>query len=543
MIYGKRMHRCIGVCPDCGHHRRLTAHQRIRQLCDPGAWRPLAVTAHPFDPLVFTDTVAYVNRLGQARSRTGLDEAVVAGLGTIAGRPAVIAVMDFRFMGGSLGSAVGELITISAEAALRDRMPLVLVTASGGARMQEGAFSLMQMAKTSRALADLDQAGILTVSLVTDPTYGGVAASFASLTDVILAEPGARMGFAGPRVIEQTIRQRLPERFQTAEFLMEHGLVDDIVPRETQKTMLGQLLAAATERPAAPELADPVIRRPEAIATRAPDEVVRLARHVGRPTTLDYAHYLLGGFHEMHGDRASGDCQAIVGGVGRLRGLPVVLVGHQKGHTTRERVARNFGMASPAGHRKAARLMRLAAKLGLPVLALVDTPGAYPGPDAEEGGQAIAIAQCLSLMSTLPVPVVAVVTGEGGSGGALALAVADEVLACENAFYSVISPEGCAAILWKTPSAAGAAAAALRIDAHQLLRHEIVDGVIPEPAGGADRDHAQAAELLGGAALAAFNRLLAVTPAELVRARGRRFRRYGADACLGHEFATLRSPR
>src|SRR5690606_38637332 len=283
--------------------------------------------------------------------------------------------------------------------------------------MMEGALTLMQMAKCGKMLAMLDEAAIMTVAVLTDQAYGGVAASFATLPDVILAEPGARMGFAGPRVIEQTIRQRLPDGFQTAEFMFARGLVDAVRPRAALRPTLARLLAMRATHPTATTDAV-LIRDPDDLPRRDPWQAVQLARHPDRPTTLDYAHAMLEEFLELHGDRVSGDCPAIVGGIGRLNGQAIMLIGHQKGHTTQERVARNFGMPSPAGYRKAARLMRLAAKLGIPVLTLVDTPGAHPGVEAEEGGQAWAIARNLHLMSGLRVPIVTVITGEGGSGGA-----------------------------------------------------------------------------------------------------------------------------
>ncbi|MGH8907103.1 MAG: acetyl-CoA carboxylase carboxyltransferase subunit alpha [Egibacteraceae bacterium] len=539
LIYGKRFARNHHVCPDCGWHARLTAHQRLEQLLDPGTIEVLDTLPSDADPLGFVDTAPYPQRLRKARAQTGLDEAVVCALGAIDGHRVAVAVMDFGFMGGSLGSAVGELITLTAETALCERIPLLIVTASGGARMQEGILALMQMAKTSQALAALDEAGILTISLVTDPTYGGVAASFATLTDVIIAEPGARMGFAGPRVIEQTIRQRLPKGFQTAEFLMEHGLIDDVQPRAMLRPVLANLLA--TQKPRRPRRVTRdsagLIRWPEELPVRDAWQTVQLARHIDRPTALDYISHLLHGFQELHGDRMSGDCPAIVGGLGLLGDLPVMVIGHQKGHSTRDLVARNFGMATPAGYRKTARLMRLAAKLGVPVVTLIDTPGAYPGVEAEEHGQAIAIAENLRLMSGLPVPIVAVITGEGGSGGALALGVADRVLICANAVYSVISPEGCASILWKTPLAASTAAAALRLDARALLADRIVEGVVPEPEGGAHRDPVLAADLLRDALTATLDDLLSRGPKQRRSERHRRFRRFGANVLTRDEEA------
>ncbi|MDH2426171.1 acetyl-CoA carboxylase carboxyltransferase subunit alpha [Sphaerisporangium sp. TRM90804] len=533
-MYGEHFRRSLRVCPECGHHDRFGARERIAQLFDAGSVSPLGAAPTVEDPLGFADTRPYALRLRQAREGTGLEEAVLCVTAAVRGLPVVAAVMDFAFMGGSLGCAVGERITAAAEHALATGTPLVLVTASGGARMQEGSLALMQMAKTSQALADLDDAGLLTVSVVTDPTYGGVAASYATLADVIVAEAGAHMGFAGPRVIAGTIGQALPAGFQTAETLLAGGLVDGVRRRAELRPLLARLVGAAAwaarGRPVPGEWrtsAPPLVTRPEELPERDAWATVTLARDPGRPTTLDYASCLLDDFLELRGDRVAGDCPAIVGGVGTVDGVPVVLIGHQKGHDTRELVARNFGMGSPQGFRKAARLMRLAGKLGLPVVTLIDTPGAHAGVEAEAGGQAHAIAENLRLMSRLRVPVVAVVTGEGGSGGALALGVADRVLALGNAVYSVISPEGCAAILWRDASAAPQAAGALRLGARELLRHGVVDAVVPEPDGGAHQDPSLTARLVRGAVTRALHDLVPLAPDDLIRARRRRFRLFG----------------
>jgi acetyl-CoA carboxylase carboxyl transferase subunit beta len=387
----------------------------------------------------------------------------------------------------------------------------------------------MQMAKTSIAWAKLDEAGLLTISLITDPTYGGVAASFATLSDVIIAETGARLGFAGRRVIEQTIRQRLPREFQTVEFLYERGFVDLVVPRQSLRAALAKLLRVGSRQTAraVPSCADPVVRDPGLLVEPEPWQQVRRARELNRPTTLDYLNLAFDGFVELHGDRVSGECPAMVAGLARLGGMPVAVIGQQKGHTPAELSERNFGMPGPDGYRKAARVMRLAAKLGMPVVTLVDTPGAYPGEQAEEQGQAFAIAENLRLMASLPVPVVTVVTGEGGSGGALGIAVANRVLIWEHAVYSVISPEGCAAILWKDPTFGPMAAAALGLTARDLLRLGIVDGVLPEPAAGLGADPVRAADELRAALLASLAGLSTMDATQLVAHRRERFDRFG----------------
>ncbi|MBR1425298.1 acetyl-CoA carboxylase carboxyltransferase subunit beta [bacterium] len=231
------------VCPVCDYHFRVNARKRIEQLFDDGSFEELFQEIKPTDPLEFVDTESYKDRLTKAQEKTGLDDAVITGIGTIEGHKVATAVMDFDFMGGSMGSVVGEKVTRIMEKAIEQRLPVLAVTSSGGARMQESALSLMQMAKTSCACARLDEAGLLYINLITDPTFGGVTASFGTLGDIIVAEQGARVGFAGRRVIEQTIRQKLPSDFQTAEYLMKYGQVDVVSARKDLKATLANILA------------------------------------------------------------------------------------------------------------------------------------------------------------------------------------------------------------------------------------------------------------------------------------------------------------
>jgi acetyl-CoA carboxylase carboxyl transferase subunit alpha len=253
----------------------------------------------------------------------------------------------------------------------------------------------------------------------------------------------------------------------------------------------------------------------------------QLARHPQRPYTLDFVRLLFTDFSELHGDRAFGDDPAIVAGFARFHGRQVLVVGHQKGRDTKQRVARNFGQAKPEGYRKALRLMKLAAKFGRPILTFVDTPGAYPGLDAEERGQAEAIARNLQAMARLPVPIVVTITGEGGSGGALAIAVGDHVSMLENSVYSVISPEGCASILWRDAAKAELAAESLRITAKDLSEMGIVDEIVPEPEGGAHSDHEAAAQLLDPVLVRALDDLSSKSVPELLERRYMKFRRMG----------------
>jgi acetyl-CoA carboxylase carboxyl transferase subunit beta len=540
-VYHKRLKRNLGVCPECNHHFRLRLRERLSQLLDADSIEELSDDLEPLDALSFVDSKPYPDRIADAQRKTGMKAGAVYGTATIDGLPVVFAAVDFAFIGGSMSGAVGEAITRAAELALERRTPLLVISASGGARMQEGCVSLMQMAKTSQAVARLAEEGVPFISLLTDPTYGGVSASYATLGDVLISEPGAHIGFAGPSVIEQTIHQQLPEGFQTAEFLLDHGMLDLVEPRENLRRTLRNLLSlhAGAEAARSGSGADrarrlpsvegsPPVRDPDELTTRDPWDVVQLARHIDRPRALDLIGHALDEFHDLRGDRLFGEDRAITAGLGRLGELTVMVIAQQKGHTTSEMMEHNFGMPEPEGYRKGMRLMRYAARFGLPVVTFVDTPGAYPGLGAEERGQSVAISESILLMSRLPVPTVTVVTGEGGSGGALALATSDRVLMMENAYYSVISPEGCATILFKDAAAAPRAAKALRITSPELLRLGIMDAVVPEPDEGAQADPLTAGANLRAALVTAMRELLPLDTDQLLAQRYERFRKFGA---------------
>ncbi len=520
------------VCPACETYLHMPARERIAMLADPGSFKELDRGLISVDPLRFTDQRAYRDRVADARRRTGLREAVVIGEARLEGQPVVLAVFDFEFMGGTMGSVVGEKVADAFEHAARRRWPVVSVAASGGARMQEGMLSLMQMAKTAAARAAHDRAGLAHIAVLTDPTFGGVAASFASLGDVLIAEPGAQIGFVGPRVIGMTLNEPQPPDSHRAETLFRAGLVDLIVPRPALRATVAYLVGHLGRGPrhrrgrrAPPRPA--VIRRTPLTAPAPPWQTVLLARHPGRPTSMDYITRLFARFVELHGDRQFGEDAAIVCGLGDLDEQTVVVVAQERGRTEAEQAVRRRGMPYPEGYRKALRVMQLAAKFGLPVLTLIDTPGAYPGYQAEQRGIAQALASNLQAMASLPTPVVSVVIGEGGSGGALALGVADRVLMLEHAIYSVISPEGAAAILYHDTARAAQVAEALKITADDLLRLGVIDGIVPEPSGGAHADPDLAARQLGDAVRAALGELTGLRAEALLRQRYRKFRHIG----------------
>ena len=487
------------VCPKCGGYFRMHAYRRIEMLVDEGTFEEWNQHMEFSNPLDFP---GYEKKVQAAREKTNLDEAIVTGKGKIGGYPAVIGVCDARFMMSSMGHNVGEKITQAVERATREKLPVIIFAASGGARMQEGLVSLMQMAKTSAALKKHHEAGQLFISVLTDPTTGGVTASFAMLGDIIIAEPKALIGFAGPRVIEQTIGQKLPEGFQRAEFLQDHGFVDMIVERKDQKQVISQILALhqqdlsffqdgvkimreriVSEAGASAEDTAGNVKKNEekrSLTERSAWDTVLLSRKSDRPTALDYIDALFDGFMEFHGDRYFKDDGAVVGGIAYFHGMPVTVIGQQKGKNTKDNIRRNFGMPSPDGYRKALRLMKQAETFGRPVICFVDTPGAFCGLEAEERGQGEAIARNLFEMSDLKVPILSIVIGEGGSGGALAMAVADQVWMMENAIYSILSPEGFASILWKDSKKAPEAAKYMKITAADLYERGLIERVIPE---------------------------------------------------------------
>ncbi len=475
------------ICPKCHGYFRIPAYKRIELVTDAGSFEEwdakIDEGERPENPLDFR---GYTEKVEALRVKTGLDEAVITGKATICGYPVVIGVCDGRFMMASMGHAVGEKITRAVERATEERLPVVLFTCSGGARMQEGIISLMQMAKTSAALKRHSDAGFLYIPVLTDPTTGGVTASFAMLGDIILAEPGALIGFAGPRVIEQTIGQKLPEGFQRAEFLLEHGFVDRIVTRDEMKEVLGQILKMHTvtdeKKEDCPEKKKENRKNISAGKENVSDwERVLKSREKERPVGKDYIDRLFTDFVELHGDRYYKDDPAVVGGIAYFHGKAVTVIAQCKGKTTKENLERNFAMPSPEGYRKALRLMKQAEKFQRPVICFVDTPGAFCGMEAEERGQGEAIARNLYEMSALKVPVLSIVIGEGGSGGALALAVADEVWMMENAVYSVLSPEGFASILWKDSKKASEAAGVMRLTAADLKELKVIEEIICEP--------------------------------------------------------------
>lgn len=590
-------------CPTCGKLVRLSSDERMALTFDEGSVEEWDADVEETNALDYPDFEAIIER---ARTRSGYEEGVRTGRARICGAPVAFGIMEPSFMMASMGHVVGERLARMFERATELGLPVVVFCASGGARMQEGLTSLMQMAKVSAAVAAHSDVGLLYISVLTDPTTGGVTASFATLGDVIVAEPGANIGFAGRRVIQDTIKQALPDDFQTAEFALEHGLIDAIVDRDQMRETLALLLGlhgadvadcadgqavqtvdaqaavaagqASAEDAAAPadqgglgaslnnilngisdlagtvghavsdvvlEGADragmwwvarnkgvadtPSVKPSQAASGDGPNRAwdsVQLARNTKRPTAQFYIDAMLDDFIELHGDRMYADDGAIIGGIGRINGRVVTVIAEEKGADLKAKIARNFGCPMPEGYRKSMRLMRQAQKFGRPIVCLVDTQGAFCGQEAEERGMGTVIAESLALMAGLSVPVVSVVIGEGGSGGALALAVADRVAMQENAVYSVLSPEGFASILWKDGSRAPEAASVMKMSADDALEMGVIEAVITEGPEPAHLNPDQAAAALWLYITSALDELAAIDGDQLRKQRYARFRKF-----------------
>lgn len=516
------------ICPECGAYMKIGALERISMITDKDTFEVWFDEIEDSNPL---GDETYAEKLEKARDTSGVSEAVIVGRAKIEGEDVVLGVCDASFIMGSMGYVMGERITRAFEEATKLRLPVIMFCCSGGARMQEGIISLMQMEKTSAAIKRHSDAGLFYCSILTDPTMGGVTASFATLGDVILAEPGARIGFAGPRVIRQTIGHELPEGFQRAEFLLEHGMVDQVVERKHMKELLSFLIKVNKAEKQNFHIAQPTenwnkLEEAEAFSEKTPWEKVKLCRTNDRLTSLEYISEIFENFEEFHGDRYYDDDRALIGGVGFLDEQPVTILAELRGRTMAECMERNFGMPMPDGYRKAVRLMKQAEKFHRPIISFISTPGAFCGVDAEERGQGEAIARSIMEMSALKVPVLCILIGEGGSGGALATAVGNQVWMMEHSTYAILSPEGYSSILWKTNDRAPEAAEIMKITAQDLKQMQIIDRIVPEFGGATKENLVQITDYIKNGIRQFLITYGKMTPEEIAEDRYQRFRRF-----------------
>lgn len=529
LVYYKDYKENKYICPSCGRAFIMNPKQRFDLLFDDNSWERLTPPTVSDDPLHFTDRISYQDRLDDARTETGCYDAITTADGNIGGIPSTICVLNGLFMMGSMGRAAGDAIVAAMEHAIAEHRPFIMVTSSGGARMQENILSLMQMARTTVAVNKLHANGIPYIVLLTDPTFGGVTASFAMLGDIHIAEKGARIGFAGRRVIEQNIREKLPSNFQTADYLYEHGMVDMVVARGDLHDALARILAVLTKQERTPKqinVSTPPHDASKKIRGMGENEAydkVLLARNENRPHFLDYINGIVDDWTYLAGDRTFAEDAAMGSGIGFWRGIPSVIIGQEQGRTIETRQKHRFGMVNPDGYRKAQRMMRLAEKFNLPLISLFDTAGAFAGREGEERGQSQAVAASIATGLSVRTPYVAVNVGQGGSGGAIAIGTGDRVLMMENAIYSVIAPESCASILWKENKFKATASAAMKLTARDMANLNVIDEVIPEPAGGAHTDWQTTMELLANAVANQITDLQKIPTSELPARRADKY--------------------
>ena len=528
------------VCPYCRFHYTITARERIELLADRGTFKESHKYLSSVAPLSFTRRGRYGQLLTQDQNRTGLTEAAVTGRCKIDDADVILIVLDFSFMGGTMGSVVGEKVATALETAARSGVPAVAVVSGGGVRVQEGVLSLMQMAKTVTAANRLRDEGAPFIVVLANPSTGQAYASFANLADVILAEPKSLIGLSPLRTLRETSPIPLPLDAHTAEAHVGHGLLDNVIDREALRARLSILLRILQgqkqdkNRQDKSEQADLLRAADEECAQVDPWDALSAVRHSERPAAATYFRQMLDPFIELRGDRLNSDDRSVVAGVGFLAGQPVAVVGQQR----RPLLEGERYHVYPDGLRKAQRLIGLASRFKLPLITLVDTQGADPGLEAEEQGIGNAIARTLSVMLDVPTPVVSVVIGEGGSEGALALGLADRILMQQYAVYSPISMNHNLAGAFHEPLLDHEAADALMLTAQDCVDLGIADQVIPEPSGGSHLDPRAACEALQGSILRELTQLAKMSQGKLIKRRYSKFRRMGEASEYSQEAMT-----
>jgi len=519
-------YRRLRICPICGYHYTISARRRIATVADEGTFKETSKWIQSLDPLEFSPRVSYRVRLLQDQTRTGLSEAAVTGTCSIGGTPVVIIVLDSSFLGGSMGVVVGEKVTLALELAARKKLPCVAMVTSGGARIQEGVLSLMQMAKTTLAARALRERGQPFIVALSNPSTGQVLGSFASMADIIFSEPGAHIGFAPLADLREIEGKKLSEQ-HTAEAYLERGHIDAIVERDRMKHELASVLDLIS-----PEFKLSSSRRysvDQIVASpREPWEMVQLARRPDRPRARFYIDNVFANFFELHGDRVYTDDESVIIGLARLGGQSVMVIAQQKPETSGEEPENRAEQGiTPGGFRKARRGVILAETFGLPVVTIVDSRGPKLGIEMEHLGLASAIARMIDQMGRAKVPTVSVLIGEGGSEAALSFGLADRVLMLENAIYTPIEPEKGAQAEMSDRGKASDIARALKLTSVDCVEMEIVDAVIPEPEQGAHALPEEAARLLKRRLMRELSELTSNNTNTLIRRRKKKFRKVG----------------
>ena len=421
-----------------------------------------------------SEKYGYADEYNRSVRRTGRKEAVITGECTCGDISFMSIIMDERFMIGTLSKANGERIACAFEYATDKKLPVVAFCSGGGVRIQEGAEGLVQMAKIDAALLRHGEKGLAYISVLTDPTYGGTMASFGMMGDIIIAEPGARIGFGGKKIVETILHEKIPNDFQTAEYALKNGGIDTICERKNMLHTITRLLRLLSSKSAEA----PIFKQP--VFDYVHKNALNIWRNIRKEEPVYDLDTLFSDVTYLHGDRISFDDPSLPCGIGIIGGITTVFIAQSKGKTLDEKIANNFGMTRPEGYRKAMRMARLAEKFKLPILILIDSPGAHPGNEAEKNNQSIAISECMMTLLKVKTPIVTIVAGEGCSGGALALSISDKIAMFSESMYAVISPESYAKIIYDSPTPNEGQLARMNYTAADLYESTLIDDVLKQ---------------------------------------------------------------
>ena len=461
------------VCKTCGNNSYISAKQRITHISDENTFKELS-----FNKIDISKKCNYEDRINKAKENTDLNEAIIIGTCSIGGIKVVLGVMESKFMMGTLSVSVGETITSAFEYASVNKLPVILFCASGGARIQEGVFSLVQMAKVNAAIKRHSDKGLLYISCLTNPTMGGVTASFGLLGDINIAEKNSQIGFAGKSIIENLYNEILDSNFQTEQYNENNGMIDIIADRKDIRNILLDLLKMINNN-------NKVVRidnKDENKSKTNDDllETLKNARDIDRFKGKDYLISIFDKYIELKGDRINSNDTSILSGIGNIENKSFIFNIQNKGRTLKENRETNYGLTRPEGYRKALRISKIAEKFNIPIINIIDSAGADPSIYSEKNGQAIAIADCLYTFSDLKTIIISIVVGEGSSGGALALSVCDSIGMLQKSIYTVISPESYLKIMHKEEQVSNELLKSMRFTANDLFEDKIIDEVISE---------------------------------------------------------------
>lgn len=523
------------ICPKCNYHYSISARRRLATLIDKNSFNETSKWIKSLDPIEFSPRISYRVRLVQDKIRTGLNEAIITGTCKIDDKEVVMIIIDSSFLGGSMGIVVGEKVTLALELAKRKKIPCICAVSSSGTRLQEGIFSLLQMAKTSFAVRSLKEANIPFITILSNPTTGQIFSSFASLSDIMISEPNVQVGFSSLGEIKEfdKIANDYPH---TSETFLKFGQIDKILNRDKMKSNISSLLdlLSANQNHYVKSLSKEYSKKKS--DKTSPEKIIKLSRHKNRPTSDYYIEEIFTNFFEIHGDRVSGDDKSIITGIGKISGNSVMIIAQKKSEKNIRRSTSSgsqSGEITPSGFRKASRAINLAELFNIPLVSFVDTPGPALGMEMEKLGLSSSISHMIDQIGKVNTPSISIIIGEGGSEAALAFSITDKVLMLENAIYTPIIPEKGAKTEMKDMNKISEIAQSLKLTASDCLNAEIIDYVIPEPDHGAHINPSKTAKLIKNLLA---NQLFEINKVHIKTLKSRRNKKYRNIGEYGNKF-------